>query len=127
MPESPEEAPVVLVVEDDDSLRHLLRALLRHWHPACDVVLAPDGLAALDAIARRTVQLVITDYNMPKMDGVELTARIKAASPTTRILMISVLASPGLEARARAAGADVVLEKPLKLPKLEAVIRSLLA
>jgi len=66
----------ILVVEDNPITRRLVGAALTRegW----DVVEAPDGMAALAAIRRRTPDLVLQDLGLPDMDGFELVRRIRA-------------------------------------------------
>jgi CheY-like chemotaxis protein len=119
--------PVVLIVEDDPYLRDVMRRGLESLLPDWTFVAAPNGTAALAAIAAQAPTLVITDYNMPSMDGIELIRAIKTAVPQARALLVSVLDTPALERRARAAGAGAVLGKPFKLAELAAVVRELIA
>ena len=108
-----EGADVVLVVDDDPDVRRLaVQALVRHGYL---VVAASDAAEALDAVASATdrVGLLVTDVAMPGMSGVELAARLVAASPGLPVLYMSGNAgSAGL-----AAGADVLV-KPFTAEEL---------
>lgn len=79
-----------------------------------DIVEAADGLAALEAIKSQVPDVVITDLALPRMDGFELVARMRADQRTAHVPVIALSGYSGqdLEARVRAAGTTIVLEKP---------------
>jgi DNA-binding response OmpR family regulator len=119
--------PLALIVDDDPDVGPLLRRALTSWLPAWAVALVSSGRAALQAVAERPAALVVADYQLPDLDGLQLAAAIKAASPATRIMLISGLASLLEADQISSAGIDYVLAKPFTLTKLEAAVRSLLA
>lgn len=102
----------VLLVEDTDELRETFALLLELL--GCEVRAAPCGWDALDAAADFTPELVLTDFNMPMMDGVELIRRLKSVPGFDRVPMVMVTASDTdcIEQAARAAGAADVIAKP---------------
>lgn len=85
-----------------------------------------SGADALAQIALRRVPLVITDYNMPGMNGLQLAAAVKETSPDTSVVMITAYATPELEKRAREQRVDYYLPKPFSLDRLEQIIRDVL-
>ncbi|HYN96531.1 MAG TPA: SpoIIE family protein phosphatase, partial [Pilimelia sp.] len=113
----------ILVVDDNADLRaYLVRLLSAHWQ----VVTAADGTAALAAAAGGDFDLVLTDVMMPRLDGLELVAALRA-DPLTRHLPIVVLtARAGEEASVRGltAGADDYLVKPFTAQELVARVRA---
>jgi CheY-like chemotaxis protein len=123
----PDATPSILLVEDEQSIIALLRRLIRNLTPAYEVVPCAHGREALDELARRPVALVITDYRMPELDGVELTRRVKAASPRTPVLMITSYGTPDVARLARDAGVDRFMVKPFTLEVLERAIDTMLA
>jgi CheY-like chemotaxis protein len=120
-------SPIILIVDDDPFMRGVLHTMLQLGPVACEIVTVPDGAAALEQIASRPIALAIVDYNMPGQDGVQLTAAIKRASPSTRILILSVLASPALAARAQSAGADALVAKPFHVAELRAIVETMIS
>lgn len=111
----------VLIVDDDPSIRRLLRHHLERLGMV--VREAPDGEAALGAIAREAPSLILLDYYMPGMDGAEVARRIRATQPW-HIPMILVTASTDnadIEA-AFQAGADDYISKPVNARLLGARI-----
>ena len=79
--------PLVLVVDDDAEFREVLRAYLQASE-LCRTVAVPSGAGALAVLAKDPVQLVVTDFHMPVMDGVSLLRVVKKRWPTViRVLM----------------------------------------
>jgi CheY-like chemotaxis protein len=79
--------PSIMVVDDDSAICDALASLLED--EGYGVRTAPDGLAALDAIAEDTPHLVITDLAMPGLDGIGLIARLQRERPSLPIIVLS--------------------------------------
>src|SRR5690242_12790990 len=99
----------VLVVDDDDLVRAVLRQLILQWNPSATVVEAHNGHAALTAYANNSTDLIITDGYLPLMDGVALARAIRARNPAVPIILISGTAA--MEERAHEAGVTYYLNK----------------
>ncbi len=116
----------IMAVDDSVSLRQLLvRTLIEGGHR---VVEAKDGLAALAAAATQTFQLVITDVNMPQMDGLTLVKKLREL-PAYRYVPILVLTTemdPNKKRIAKEAGATGWIVKPFEPVQLLATIRKVL-
>ena len=82
--------------------------------------------ALLPHMQGRMVPLVITDFSMPHMSGLDLTAQIKTCSPGTRVLLVSAFASRSLERQALTQQVDYYLPKPFHFANLEQVIMAAL-
>jgi two-component system chemotaxis response regulator CheY len=115
--------PALLVVDDTMSIRELLIHTLRSLVPD-EIIAVTDATAALAVLAARPVPLLITDYHLSDMRGDELAKAIKAASPTTRVLLIT--ADVELDAEAGWADVDHCLIKPFPLRDLVAAVSALL-
>jgi DNA-binding response OmpR family regulator len=115
--------PRVLVVEDDDEIAQVLQRSLRL--DGYDVRIAGDGEAALDQAAAYHPDLVILDLGLPKLDGIEVARRLRAADDVP-ILMLT--ARDAVEARVEGldSGADDYLVKPFERQELLARLRALL-
>jgi CheY-like chemotaxis protein len=103
--------PRVLLVEDDAAVRRSLQLLLRAKGYDVRAYSSPLGLAA-DAEALRA-DCLVADLMMPDRDAVDLLADLRAAGWTGPAVLISGYLTPEREARARAAGFQTVLPKPL--------------
>ena len=103
--------PHVLLADDNADLRDYIRRLLS---PHYDVEVAPDGEAALAAIEHRKPDLVLADIMMPRLDGMQLLARLRAHPQTSTLPIILLSARAGEESRVEGlqSGADDYLIKP---------------
>jgi CheY-like chemotaxis protein len=111
----------ILVVDDESSMRFLLRATFEAAGHEVDE--AANGVAAMELVeAGRIPDLVATDFMMPLMNGVELIARLRAHPATDRLPVILVSASPGAERN----NADAFFSKPFDPMALTAHAASLL-
>ncbi len=121
----PEDAPIVLVVDDNQDLRHFMaRALLEKYR----VVRAADGVEALEALQSARIDLVVSDVMMPRMDGEQLCKEIRADSALASIPIIMVTARAGAGAIVEGLeyGADDYLVKPFVPRELVARVGALL-
>ena len=114
--------PTILLVDDDPEALILLHRLLHSFARRYEIVAVESGVAALALTAVRPVALVITDYHMPGMNGVQLTGAIKTASPATRVAIVTAYDVHDVARRAKAVGADYVLPKPYMLAQLKQMI-----
>ena len=116
----------ILFVDDEEQIRKLLSTWLgRHGYV---VTLANDGWEALKAIRASAPDLVITDVNMPNMNGLELTRRLRADHRTARIPLIMLSARKQADdvLTGYAEGADEYIPKPVEMAVLAAKIEVLL-
>jgi len=127
----PEEAaprsnvPRVLVADDNPDMRQYLAELLRGDYEVC---CAADGLEAWELLQQQPVDLVLADVMMPRMDGIGLSARIKASGHLAHLPVILVTARGGQQARVIGleCGADDYVAKPFAPDELLARLRATL-
>jgi len=114
----------ILIVDDDGDLRTLLGlCFLRRGH---SIVVASNGARALECLAAHKPDLLVTDVNMPVMNGLELLSRLRADGyPDLPVIVLTGQADQ--RAAASAAGADAFLVKPVPLRLLGEVAERLLA
>ena len=120
----------ILIVDDDEDARILLqRALCKGGFHDVEIDTAADGREALERIAAATPHVVITDVMMPRMNGFELCAvlRAGAATATVPIMIVTALESESDRARGLEVGADDYLTKPILWADFTARLRVLLA
>lgn len=110
----------VLIVDDEPQIRRVLRLALTAQ--GFDVRAAADGEAAMDLVHDFHPDLVITDLNMPDVDGLEVTRRIRRESPVP-IIVLSVKGEEPTKVAALDAGADDYVTKPFGMNELLARIR----
>jgi DNA-binding response OmpR family regulator len=123
---SAERRPLVLVADDDPDILSLVT--LRLERSGCDVVSAGDGEQALATALARTPDLALLDVMMPKLDGYEVTERLRGEE-STRYLPIILLTARVQEAdiaRGIEAGADDYVEKPFSTQDLSRRVQAVL-
>src|SRR5215207_2861858 len=119
--------PRVLLVEDDSDGRRLYALWLTQ--AGYSVKEAHNGLQALERAFESIPDVVVTDLNIPGIDGFELTRRLKLDPRTSQVPVIAVTGYAAFQAdpaRARRAGCDAILEKPCSPDDLETAIRTLI-
>jgi two-component system chemotaxis response regulator CheY len=114
---------LILTVDDSPSMRMLLKSSLTAQ--GFNVEAAEDGVHGLERMREVVPDLLITDINMPRMDGFELIEAVRALPQFrgTPILVLSTEFSDEKKARARSAGATGWITKPFEATKLGAAIR----
>jgi two-component system chemotaxis response regulator CheY len=108
----------ILVVDDCQTTRKLLSLYLKSKGYA--VVTAENGLDAIEKLGTDTINLVLTDLNMPYMDGLELIRTLKADPNLSAIpiIMVTTEADPEEKAKAMDAGAAAYMIKPVTADKV---------
>lgn len=101
----------ILIVEDQGTMRTTLRDFLEISLPGCDILEAADGAQALEILAARQPHLILMDVGLPDTNGIELTARIRAALPRTRVIVVSSQSANIYAEQALAAGASAYIRK----------------
>ena len=113
----------ILIVEDDLLVAHTIRMALTVDHHTVSV--AESGEQALAAFRLGKHDLVITDFKMGEMDGLELAAAIKQDSPTTPVILITAHADSIRSEMGSVSNVDYLLGKPLSVLDLHAAISKL--
>jgi two-component system chemotaxis response regulator CheY len=112
----------VLIVDDSAAIRKILQRVLRQAEiPIGSVLEAGDGWEALETIKRQPVNLILSDINMPNMDGLELLRRLKSEQ-TTRDVPVIMITTEGASAQvmqAVAAGASAYVRKPFTADQIK--------
>ncbi|MEJ2182577.1 MAG: response regulator [Nitrospirota bacterium] len=117
----------ILVVDDDRTTRKILGLYLKA--KGYEVAYAENGLEAMEKLGRETINLVMTDLNMPFMDGLELCRNMRASEATRHIpiLMVTTEDDEGEKAFALEAGANGYLVKPVTAEAVSQNIKKILA
>ena len=113
----------VVLAEDQSMLRGALAALLSIESDIEVLGSFSDGEQALQAVAKLRPEVLVTDIEMPKMTGLELTARVRELYPQTRVLILTTFARPGYLRRALDAGASAYLLKDRPSEELADTVR----
>jgi len=116
----------ILLVDDEKAILQVLHGSLRKWDDEYEVEMATDGFTALRKMQQRPFDLVVTDYRMDQMDGLDLMHAIYADYPETRVILITAYGSDALEKEARNLDAYRYLLKPLDINTFRRVVREAL-
>jgi two-component system chemotaxis response regulator CheY len=116
----------VLAVDDSASIRQMVAFTLKN--AGYEVVEAADGMDGLAKAKARGFDLVLTDQNMPRMDGLTLVKSLRAIAQyrTTPILILTTESSDAMKAQGKAAGATGWLVKPFDPQKLLVVVKKVI-
>ena len=115
----------ILIVDDDRDVHKLLVAAIKSSDRAIDN--AYDGLEGLQFVETAPYDLVLTDVNMPKLDGMALLERIRRIRPRTRVLVMTVANTPESVIRAIREQAFAYFSKPFTLNAIEEMVGRALA
>ena len=118
--------PRVLVVEDSAAMRSFVRAALEDGEDGLEVIEASSGFEALRLLPRGPYDCVITDVNMPDINGLELVNFIRKSEHhrATPLIIISTQSSERDKQRGIALGADSYLAKPFEPEDLRDLVRA---
>ena len=113
----------IMTVDDSASLRQMVSVVLRGG--GYDVVEAKDGLDALSKLKGRDLNLFLSDINMPGMDGLELTRKLRALPQYkfVPIVLLTTESHPEKKQEGKAAGATAWIVKPFTPEQLLAVVK----
>jgi two-component system chemotaxis response regulator CheY len=119
-------AKTILAADDSAAIRHMVSVTLQG--AGYDVLLAVDGQDALEKARSSPVQLVLTDQNMPRMDGLTLVRSLRALPGYAKapILILTTESSDEMKAKGRAAGATGWLIKPFDPARLVEIVQKVL-
>ena len=113
----------ILIVDDEPSVLFLLRELLEErGHVVHAASSGPEALALLDAPGLDGVDLVLTDFAMPELDGLGLLAQVRARRPELPVVLLTARGSERLAAQAIQRGAFDYVPKPFDIDELEAIV-----
>ena len=117
----------ILVADDDPQYREIVRYLLAAASDTVTIVAeAEDGEEALALVLRVRPDIVITDLMMPRLNGIELTRRIREELPQTRVILMSSYTEDAYRLMASDSGADVFVSKQVITTMLLPAIRDLI-
>jgi len=119
-----DEKQIRLMIADDQAmLRGALAALLELEDDLTVVGVVGDGDAAVELVTQTTPDVCLMDIQMPGMDGIEATRSLRAASPSTRVLIVTTFARPGYLRAALDAGASGFVVKDAPVEQLADAVR----
>ena len=108
----------ILIVDDEANQRLMLEQALRTLADDWLISTAASGPEALEVLALQAPDLIITDYHMPMMNGLELIAQVRDRHVLSRVILITAYSSPELYDAAQRLNVDHYLTKPVPLTLL---------
>jgi DNA-binding NarL/FixJ family response regulator len=105
------EQVAMLIVEDQELMRRMLREYLQSAYADAAILEASDGARALELCRTRFPQLVVMDVGLPDANGIDLTVQIKEMLPQTAVIVVSQHSAEAYVVRAQAAGAFAYISK----------------
>lgn len=123
---STQAAHTILVVEDEPSMRRMLCVALEQ--KGLHALSAGNGVEALEQLASHPVDLILTDWNMPRMNGAELTTRLQEPSGRANppVIVLSCEAHPDEDAM-KQKGIDAWLRKPCRISEIQKTILEIIS
>jgi two-component system, chemotaxis family, chemotaxis protein CheY len=117
----------VLIVDDSSTMRKIIsRSLRQAGLPVDDIYEAGDGIEGLNALNGKKVDLILSDINMPNMDGLEFIKQVRANGNTVPIVMITTEGGEDIIKEAISSGASASIKKPFTPDQLNEKLGGLL-
>ena len=117
----------ILIVEDDPVTREVLRLMLAKRFPEMTFHFATGGREGVETFGVHAPKIVITDIQMPEMDGIEMAGAIRAMRPETKFIVLTAYGTERYRRDFGVIGVHDCLAKPIEFPKLFAAIEECLA
>ena len=108
----------VLIVDDEETLILIIESRFEDYKDQFKVLTASNGKEALRILESNVIDFVVTDRNMPILDGIELLAYMSANFPTIPAIAVTALSTPDVEERLKKMGTLRILDKPVNLDML---------
>lgn len=117
----------VLIVDDSSTMRKIISRSLRQAGLAVDDIFeAGDGIEGLSVLSEKNVNLILSDINMPNMDGLEFIKQVRANGNTVPIVMITTEGGEDIINEALSSGASASIKKPFTPDQLNEKLGGLL-
>ena len=118
---APVESMRVIVADDHEWILSILTQIVQETLPAASIIAVADGQQALNAYRQGGCQFLVSNHQMPHMDGPTLVRQVRAQAPDLPILMVSI--KPEVKMEAMAAGANWFLAKEQLMEHLPTLLR----
>lgn len=113
----------ILVVDDDWAIRDIVSKIISHM--GYDVTIASDGIEGFNLFIKSPFHLVVTDFDMPHLDGLELAKRIKKRSANTLVILMTGQEKDDIVDVLADSAIDLAMFKPFKLDDIEGAIQGI--
>lgn len=123
----PQHSISMLIVEDEKVIHEVLGVMIARRFPDAALYFAENGRVGVELFRKYTPEIVITDIQMPVMDGIEMAAAIKELSAGSRFIVLTAYDHPGYYEAFTKIGFHDFIAKPIEFDKLFAAIEKCLA
>jgi CheY-like chemotaxis protein/predicted regulator of Ras-like GTPase activity (Roadblock/LC7/MglB family) len=113
----------VLIVDDDKDILRMLEFSLKKLGPDYQIITAKDTVAALNMVEKQPVDLVVVDYMMPGITGIDLARAVRQISPGTQVVVMTAYGTTGLRNTAKYLGLDGYIDKPFTLEQIREIVK----
>ncbi len=114
----------ILIVDDDQTMLYMLEHSLTRLGPDYEIITVMDSTEALEQVEQQLFDLVVADYMMPKITGVDLATAIHKVSPDTQVVLMTAYGTSRLRDTTKFVGIDGYLDKPFTIDEIHEVIRN---
>lgn len=108
----------ILIVDDDELALAILELSIEYLLPDCQIIVVNDGAAALTELQRQPFDLILTDYNMPRMSGLDLTQAARQIFPNIPVILMTGCCGSEIQTRAVSVPLAGILTKPFTMSQL---------
>ena len=113
----------VLIVDDDQTILQMLEHSLKSLGPEYEISTVTDSTEALAKVQEQFFDLVVSDYMMPTITGVDLASAIRKVSPKTQVVLMTAFGTSRLRDTTKIVGVDAYLDKPFTLDEIHRIIQ----
>lgn len=113
----------VLIVDDDKDVSRILQHTLKMMGPEYEVVTVGDAVSAIRLVEKGSFAVVLTDYMLPGMTGVDLALAVRRISPETQVVLMTAYGSTELRDTTKYLGIDGFLDKPFDLERIRLIVK----
>jgi CheY-like chemotaxis protein/predicted regulator of Ras-like GTPase activity (Roadblock/LC7/MglB family) len=113
----------VLIVDNDKDISLMLQHSLKMLGPEYEVVTVADTVTAISLIEKEPFAVVITDYMMPVMTGIDLAMAVRRISPETQVVLMTAYGTNSLRDTTKFLGLDGYLDKPFPLERVQEIVK----
>jgi YesN/AraC family two-component response regulator len=117
----------MLIVEDERVIREVIDVMISRRFPNAAIFVAENGKVGLELFIQNTPEIVITDIQMPVMDGISMAVEIKSIQSDTRFIVLTAFSNTGYYEKFNEIGFHDFLPKPIEFDKLFAAIEACIA
>jgi CheY-like chemotaxis protein len=117
----------ILIVDNDKDISLMLEHSLKTLGPEYEIFATTDSVTAINLVEKESFALVLTDYMMPVMTGIDLAMAVRSISPETQVVLMTAYGTTGLRDTTRFLGLDGYLDKPFPLERIQEIVKQAVA